>query len=235
MSDILQKEISVLIVEDHELTRGGLVFAFKGEPGLKIVGEAENGEEGLRLVNLNHPDIVLMDINMPVMDGIEATRRIKEKYPDIKVVILTSHNNHEEVLASLAAGADAYCLKDIRTERLVQVLEMVMEGAIWLDPAIARHIVDSLNAPAALTPDGPSTQTRKRYNTELSERELQVLNLLAHGKGNKEIARKLAISIHTVKAHVSTIIQKLAVDDRTQAAVKALKEGLIEYHTQLES
>lgn len=227
MSETLQQEISILIVEDHELTRGGLVFAFKTEPGLKIVGEAENGEEGLWMVEKTHPDVVLMDINMPVMDGIEATRLIKEKYPDIKVVILTSHNNHEEVLASLAAGADAYCMKDIKTERLVQVLEMVKEGAIWLDPSIARHIMDSLNFPVSPPLQTSSPQTRKRYNTELSDRELEVLNLLAHGKGNKEIARELSISIHTVKAHVSTIIQKLAVDDRTQAAVKALQQGYV--------
>lgn len=215
--------ISILIVEDHELARGGLKFALNNAGGLKVVGEAENGEEGVRLAEETRPDVVLMDLGMPVMDGIEATRLIKERFPDIKVLMLTSHQDGEEVYAALAAGADAYCMKEIKTERLIQVLQMVIEGAIWLDPAIARRIMDSLT----VKPAQKSPQVRKQYNVSLTDREKEVLSLIVEGKSNKEIATVLAITIHTAKAHVATIIQKLSVDDRTQAAVKALRDGLI--------
>ena len=233
----LTRPISIVVVEDHELTRGGLVFAFKKSEQFRILGEAENGEEGVVSVGKLQPDVVLMDLGMPVMDGIEATKRIKQQHPDVKVVILTSHHDEEEVTACLAAGADAYCMKEIRTERLMQVMEMVMEGAVWLDPQIARTIMDSLtqttggvgikSAHNGLHSADGDKNTRTRYNTELTEREMEVLQLIIDGKTNKEIAVVLSISVHTVKAHVTTIIQKLAVDDRTQAAVKALREGIV--------
>jgi DNA-binding NarL/FixJ family response regulator len=168
-----------------------------------------------------------MDINMPILDGIEATRQIKAKLPQIKVIMLTSHDAGDEVYASLAAGADAYCLKDIKLERLIQVIEMVNEGALWLDPAIAQMVVKALplNLPERLKT--PSSSNRNHYNLELTERESEVLGKIVEGKSNKEIADALFITIHTVKAHVANIISKLAVDDRTQAAVKALRDGLV--------
>lgn len=222
------KQLRILIVEDHELARYGLSMTFSERDGIEIVGEAENGKDGVELALAQKPDIILMDIGMPVMNGIEATQEIKTKLPDIKIVMLTSINNQEEVLASLAAGADAYCMKEIKMDRLQQVLEMVMDGAIWLDPSIAKIVMQAL--PGSSTPAEPSQsekQTKKRYNTELTERELEVLKLIVGGKSNKEIAQALGVSNHTAKAHVANIIQKLAVDDRTQVAVKALKDGIV--------
>ncbi len=226
--------LRILIVEDHELTRFGLSMALSQQDRIQVVGEAENGRQGVELAMAEKPDIVLMDIGMPVMNGIEATGEIKKALPHAKVVMLTSIHNHEEVLAAMAAGADAYCMKEIKIDRLFQVLEMVMEGAIWLDPAIARMVMQnlplgSMPAPEPLASDSPdkSAQARVRYNTELTSRELEVLNLIVDGKSNKEIAQLLNVSDHTAKAHVANIIHKLAVDDRTQVAVKALRDGLV--------
>lgn len=242
MTDLptLPQPMRVLIVEDHELARFGLSMALGERDNITVVGEAQNGQEGLDLALSQKPDIVLMDIGMPVMNGITATQLIKEQAPTMRVVILTSLSNPEEVLASIAAGADAYCMKDIKIDRLHQVLDMVMEGAIWLDPAIARLVMHSLpNGPtgaAAVEPDPGAkaqeptqkpTHYKRRYNTDLTERELEVLKLIVGGKSNKEIAAILQVSSHTAKAHVANIIQKLAVDDRTQVAVKALKDGLV--------
>jgi len=168
-----------------------------------------------------------MDIEMPVMDGIQATHLIKRQFPEIGVVMLTSHDEGEDVYASLAAGADAYCKKDIRTERLIQVIQMVSEGAMWLDPAIARLVMQAL--PLTLPEKYRQPQGRQKYKTGLTERELEVLECIVNGKSNQEIAEKLVITIHTVKAHVANIIQKLSVDDRTQAAVKAIRDGLVRH------
>jgi two-component system, NarL family, response regulator LiaR len=221
-----QKKPRLLIAEDHDLVREGLSYTLERKGAFEIVIEAKNGEEAVQLVLTEQMDIVLMDIEMPIMDGILATQQIKEKSPNTKVIILTSHRDGNQVYASLAAGADAYCLKDIKMERLIQVIEMVYEGAVWLDPTIARMVMDilPLNMPDVNKP----LSTRQRYNTELTERELQVLQQIVEGKTNKEIAKELSITIHTVKVHVCNVIQKLAVDDRTQAAVKALRDGLIQ-------
>lgn len=223
------QHLRILIVEDHELARYGLSMAFSEREGVEIVGEAENGKDGVELALTEKPNIVLMDIGMPIMNGIEATQEIKSKLPDTKIVMLTSISNQEEVLASLAAGADAYCMKEIKMDRLHQVLEMVMDGAIWLDPNIARIVMQALpgSSPQAES-TSPEKQSKRRYNTELTERELEVLKLIVGGKSNKEIAQVLGVSSHTAKAHVANIIQKLAVDDRTQVAVKALQNGMIE-------
>jgi len=171
------------------------------------------------------PDIILMDIGLQGIDGIEATRRIKESNPEIKIIILTSHSDENEVMQSLAAGANAYAMKDIKTEYLIMVIESVNEGAIWLDPAIAK-IVREKN-PSLLQGKPQSRSNFKAEHANLTEREYEVLKLVVDGKSNNEIANDLKISEHTAKAHVCNIIQKLVVDDRTQAAVKAIKEGLV--------
>jgi DNA-binding NarL/FixJ family response regulator len=227
MDEVQSRPLKVLIAEDHELARNGLVFSLNRKSQFNIVGEAENGELALRICQEKHPDIVLMDIGMPVMDGIDASQRLKREFPHIKVIILTSHQDGEEVYASLAAGADAYCMKDIRIERLIHIMETVYDGAIWLDPSIARMVMDSLmvRMPEKAR-DLP--QNRQRYNVDLTERELEVLKLIVEGRSNKEIADKLVITVHTAKAHVGNIMQKLAVDDRTQAAVKAIRDGLVQ-------
>ncbi|MFN5540110.1 MAG: response regulator [Candidatus Melainabacteria bacterium] len=224
----MNEPIKLLIAEDHELTRMGLSMSLqKRAPNIQIIAEVESGDLAVLEAEKLMPTVILMDINMPILDGIEATRQIKAKLPQIKVIMLTSHDAGDEVYASLAAGADAYCLKDIKLERLIQVIEMVNEGALWLDPAIAQMVVKALplNLPERLKT--PSSSNRNHYNLELTERESEVLGKIVEGKSNKEIADALFITIHTVKAHVANIISKLAVDDRTQAAVKALRDGLV--------
>ncbi len=237
MSDLESNSvIKLLIAEDHELVRYGLVIALDDKENLEVVAEAENGEEAIALTAEKKPAVILMDIGMPVMDGITATQEIKAKYPELKVIMLTSHKDQEEVMAALAAGADAYCMKDIKVNRLCQVIEMVLEGALWLDPAIASIVLHSIpgsktaaqeEAEASIEKEKKGAK-RKRYNTDLTEREREVLELIVDGKSNKEIASMLNVTTHTAKAHVGNIIQKLAVDDRTQAAVKAIKQGFVE-------
>jgi DNA-binding NarL/FixJ family response regulator len=215
----------VLIVEDHELSRVGLSVALKRSGAVHVIGEATNGQEAIHMANQLKPDLILMDIGLPLIDGINATKTIKQNNPDIKVVMLTSHDTGNEVLASLSSGADAYCLKDIKLERLMNVIESVMDGAIWLDPAVAAFVTKALNF-------NQPTKMSKASNPEsdfgLTQRELEVLSKIVEGKSNKEIGEELFITIHTVKAHVCNIIQKLSVDDRTQAAVKAIQDGLIQ-------
>lgn len=224
------RQSRVLIVEDQELVRFGLSMSLSNHDGIAVIGQAENGKQGVEIALKERPDVVLMDIAMPVMDGVKATQELKRQAPEIRVIMLTSNNASDEVLACLAAGADAYCLKDIRMERLFQVIDMVMEGAIWLDPAIARLVMQTLPA-VHEEPNQDAAQekanSRVRYNADLTEREREVLQLIVEGKSNKEIAAHLNVTVHTAKAHVANIIQKLSVDDRTQVAVKALRDGLI--------
>ncbi|MDX1921296.1 MAG: response regulator transcription factor [Candidatus Caenarcaniphilales bacterium] len=220
-----QQSLKIIIAEDHELSRMGLSVSLQKKTDFKVVAEAESGDLAVKLTEQLKPDIVLMDIGMPVMDGIEATHQIKKRFPEVKVIMLTSHSEGEGVYASLAAGADAYCMKDIKLERLIQVIEMVQEGAVWLDPAVAQTVLKAL--PLNLPDRLKSSQPKTHYNLDLTEREMEVLEKIVEGKSNKEIASDLFITVHTVKAHVCNIINKLAVDDRTQAAVKALRDGLI--------
>lgn len=215
-----------IFVDDHELTRNGLLFGFKtAEAHFDVVGQAGNGEEAVQLAKIHNPDIVLMDISMPVMDGIDSTRAIKASLPETKVIMLTSRQEENEIYAALAAGADAYCMKDISTDRLLQVINMVLDGGFYLDPAIAGLVLDSLRLKMLHT--AKQGQSRQSYRVELTEREKEVLELIVESKNNKEIAEILGVSVHTAKAHVANIIQKLAVDDRTEAAVKAMREGLV--------
>lgn len=220
--------LSILIVEDQELVRYGLRCTLEKTGRFSAVGEAENGQQALDYVRKEMPDIVLMDITMPVMDGITATRTIKQEFPETKVIMLTSHTETEEVFASLASNADAYCLKDIKVEWLCQVIEMVKGGALWIDPAVARLVIGALPEAPNAKESASENATRKRYNVDLTNREREVLELIVSGKSNKEIAAHLVVTTHTAKAHVSNIIQKLAVDDRTQVAVKAIQEGLVQ-------
>ena len=217
--------IKVLIVEDYKIIRVGLRSLLKKDEQIEVVGEAEDGESGVALANDLNPDLVLLDLGLPKMDGIEVTRHIKALNSNIKIVILTSHENDEEVVEALRAGANAYCLKDIPSPRLLEIIKAVNEGAAWLDPAIAKVAFSIFNRMDSLY-TRPSSQGLKSA-VLLSEREYAVLRLLVDGKSNLEIAENLFLSVHTVKAHVGNILQKLSVDDRVKAAVKAIKEGIV--------
>ena len=212
---------NILIVEDHELTRFGLKTAFEYCDFIENIYEADSAELCIDIIEKNELDLIIMDLGLPGMDGIAATQKVKLLKPDIKIVILTSHNDAQEVLSSLKAGANAYCSKEINPKRLTQVVQSVLDGASWFDPSIA-HIV--LNA-AAKSQQAEALRPEKDYG--LTAREAQILKLITEGYSNNEIANQLFVSINTTKAHVASILQKLEVDDRLQAALKALKERLV--------
>lgn len=217
--------ISVLMAEDHKLLRVGLKSLFDETSDIKVIGEAENGKDAVEKVKIMKPDVVLMDIGLPDISGIEATKRILNNNVDQKVMMLTSHLNEKEVMDSLSAGAYAYVMKDINTELLMMVIKSVNDGAIWLDPQIVPLIRDKSSC---FIPQKQNSRAAFRaQHANLTEREYEVLKLVVDGQSNSEIAGSLTISEHTAKAHVCNIIQKLVVDDRTQAAVKAIKEGLV--------
>lgn len=214
------KKNNILIVEDHELTRFGLKTTFDGVDFIGNVYEAEYAEKALDIFINNPIDLVVMDLGLPNINGIEATKKIRAKNKEVKIIILTSHNDENEVLESLKAGANAYCSKEINPSRLVEVVHSVLEGASWFDPSIA-HVV----LKAATTSNMSQSPAKNDYN--LTSREAQILKLITEGYSNNEIAKELFVSINTTKAHVASILQKLEVDDRLQAALKALKNKIV--------
>lgn len=208
-------KIKLLLVEDHHIVRRGLVFFLKTREEFEIVGEAENGEEALTFVRTERPDVVLMDLSMPKMDGIEATKRIKQYDETIKILILSSFSEQDYVLPALEAGADGYQLKEVQPEQLVASIIAVHEGNANFHPKVT---------PALL---GRSAAKKEKENpfSMLTKREQEVLREIAKGRSNKEIAAELHITEQTVKTHVSNVLAKLEVDDRTQAALYAVKHG----------
>ncbi len=220
-----QSTITVLIAEDQLITRLGLRMVIEGFADLKIVGEAVNGQSAVDLAKNLRPSVIVMDVGMPVIDGIEATKQIKELAPDTSVLILTSHDHDDDVFAALAAGANGYCLKDASKETLASAIRVVSHGASWLDPAIAKRVLRACTAQHSSRPS--STPDQKSDKFALSTRENEVLELLVDGLSNQQMAERLFISNETVKTHMRHIMEKLAVSDRTQAAVKALREGLL--------
>ncbi|EKE03658.1 MAG: two component transcriptional regulator, LuxR family [uncultured bacterium] len=220
-------ELGILIIEDHTLTRFGLKTALESMDQVKLILEAEDGETGIELAKEHNPDVVLMDLGLPGINGIEATKSIKKFDNKIKIIVLTSHNNEDEVWAALGAGANAYCLKDIEPDRLIHVIESVYDGAAWFDPAIAETILKTLSNGKSAKVMDESCPEESEEKIQLTDREMDVLRLIVDGYSNAEISEKLCVSIHTAKAHVCNILQKLSVDDRTQAAIKALKDGIV--------
>lgn len=219
------EDIKILLIEDHVMTRMGLSLVFKKAEGMTLIAEAGSGEEGIKLAKELKPDVILMDIGLPDITGIETTKQIKEYNSDIKILIFTSREDEEAVFAALGAGADGYIMKGAMPERLISAIQAINEGTAWLDPAIAKMVLSSINyqAPQEKT----STQSTGNKNVYgLTERELQVLKLIVDGYSNPQISEKLYITRSTAKAHVHSILQKLYVKDRTQAAVQAIKEGI---------
>ena len=217
--------VKILLVEDHKLMRVGLKSLFEELDGLEVISEAQSGKEAIEKYKITHPDVTLMDIGLPDISGIEAAKRIIEHNSLAKVIMLTSHISEQEVTDSLHAGACAYVMKDINIEILKMIIKTVKEGAMWLDPQVVPILRDK-NC-GVVPPRQMSRAMFKEQHANLTQREYEVLKLVVDGKSNNEIAQELTISEHTAKAHVCNIIQKLVVDDRTQAAVKALKEGLV--------
>ena len=217
--------IKILLVEDQKLMRIGIKSLFNDYPEMEVIGEAVTGKEAVEKAKLIKPDIILMDIGLTDISGIEATKQILENNSNIKVIILTSHINEQELNSSLSAGASAYVIKDISTDFLMNVIKMVKAGAMWIDPHVVPFIREKNNG---MIPSRQiSRSVFKQNHSNLTQREYEVLKLVVDGQSNSQIAKTLTISEHTAKAHVCNIIQKLVVDDRTQAAVKALKEGLV--------
>lgn len=213
--------MNILIVEDHELTRFGLKTTFDGVDYVDEIYEADSAETAIEIFKNNQVDIIIMDLGLPQMNGIDATKHIKSLNKDVNIIMLTSHNDEKEVLNSLKAGANAYCSKEINPQRLVEVVRSVADGAAWFDPSVA-HIVLKASA------NSPSFDTdNKSKDYDLTTREAQILKLMTEGYSNMEIAQMLVISINTTKAHVANILQKLEVDDRLQAALKALKNKIV--------
>jgi two-component system, NarL family, response regulator LiaR len=238
------EDIRITLIEDHDLTRVGMRTALQ-QRGFNVIGEAANATDGLKLLETTKPDVAIVDIGLPDMDGIELTRRFKQTQVEsaesgtveTKVLILTLQDNDDIVLAAFAAGADSYCMKDVSLDSLAEALRVTNSGNSWIDPAIARVV---LHQARQGTPDGESSESKTvsinaaepEYNQiieayPLTERELEVLQLIVDGCSNAAIAEKLYITVGTVKTHVRNILNKLCADDRTQAAVRALRSGLV--------
>lgn len=236
-------EIHVALIEDHDLTRVGMRTALQQQDGVTVVGEAANATEGLKLLQASKPDVAIVDIGLPDMDGVELTRRFKEAQAaeedqdhPTKVLILTLNDSEDAVLAAFAAGADSYCMKDVSLDKLLDALRVTNEGNSWIDPAIARIVLKQTKKPLSDNGDPKSTVAIDAVAPEysqiletypLTERELEVLELIVAGCSNAAIAERLYITVGTVKTHVRNILNKLCADDRTQAAVRALRSGLV--------
>lgn len=221
--------IRVLLCEDHELVRVGLSIIIEKAGDITLAGEAENGLVGVELAKQLSPDIVLMDIGLPNIDGIEATRRIKDFNPQIKVLIFTSRDSSEDIFAAFKSGADGYIMKGASTENIHTAIRSVNEGVAWIDPQIAKLVLSSIQAPnsnTAPTSNGINYKAGKsQYG--LTEREMEVLALIVNGLTNPQIAEELTITRATAKAHVHSVLQKLSASTRTQATRKAMDEGLV--------
>ena len=234
-------KITIVLIEDHDLTRVSLRTALQRTDLVDVVGESPTATQGLKLVRDQCPDVAVVDIGLPDMDGIELTRqirRIQVNNPDCKtrILILTMHGHEESVLAAFAVGADSYCMKDAGLYKIVEAIQTTSEGNAWIDPSIAsivlrqvRHIAKRQPADkerkAAIEPTNEEIK-KLLEKTPLTDRELEILQLIVDGRSNAEIADHLFISLGTVKTHVRSILTKLSADDRTQAAVLALRSGL---------
>lgn len=210
--------ISVLLVDDHAMVRQGVRAFLVTQPDISVIGEAGSGEEAVNLSAQHIPDVILMDLIMPDMDGVEATRRVKQVSPRSQVVVLTSYHEDEHIFPALKAGALSYILKDVSAEELAAAVRKAAIGEAVLHPRVAARVIKELQ--------GRRAESVNPF-TELSERELEVLKLIADGMSNAEMAAKLVLSEKTIKGHVSNILSKLHLADRTQAAVYAWREGVV--------
>ena len=241
---VTMSEISILLIEDHDLTRMGLKTALQSHSGLKVIGEAANATQGLKLLETTKPDVAVVDIGLPDMDGIELTRKFRRYQAETgqfqtKILILTMDNTEDAVLAAFAAGADSYYMKETSINKFTEAIQATYNGNSWIDPAIANVVLRKMRQGIpgdSQSSDKPKTVKIEALATEyeqvletypLTQRELEILELIVAGCSNGQIAEKLYITVGTVKTHVRNILNKLCADDRTQAAVRALRSGLV--------
>lgn len=215
----MPQPITILIVDDHEVVRQGLRAYLSAQPDLEVLAEAASGEEAVRLTAELIPDVALMDLLMPGMDGIEATRQLKKASPRTQVVVLTSFHEDEHIFPALRAGAISYLLKDVKMEEMAAAVRRAAQGEATLHPRVAARLIQEVH--------GAGREAAINPYTGLTERELEVLRLVANGLSNSEIAAQMVVSENTVKGHVSNILSKLHLADRTQAAIFAWKEGIV--------
>ena len=213
-------EIKIVIVDDHEMVRNGLSVMLEREEDFTVIGEANNGKEAVELVGKLQPDVVLMDLRMPEMDGVEAMRQIRAKDDSVEFLVLTTFDSDEYIFDAIEAGAKGYLLKDTSREELFKAVRTVNRGESLIDPAVVSRVLDRLTQLSQRVARGPDHLT-------LSDRELEVLQLMAKGSANKQIAGDLSITESTVKTHVANIFQKLEVSHRTEAVTKAMSQGII--------
>jgi NarL family two-component system response regulator LiaR len=214
----MSNPITIILVDDHEVVRNGVRAYLETLPDFQVVGESASGEEAIRLVSDLIPDLVLMDLIMPGMDGVETIRQIKKISPRTQVVVLTSYHEDVHIFPALKAGAISYILKDMKMDKLVDALHRAIQGEVTLHPRVAVRVLQNIR--------GENPESEPLF-TELTERELDVLRLIAGGYSNYQIAEKLVISENTVKGHVSNILSKLHMADRTQVAVYAWQKGIV--------
>ncbi len=219
----MTQPIALLIVDDHELVRRGIRTILTAQPDISVVGEASSGEEALRIVGDLAPDVALMDLLMPGMNGVETTRRLREISPETQVIVLTSYHEDEHIFPAIRAGALSYLLKDVSARELADAIHKAARGEAVMAPFVAARLMAELRGDA-----NAHTNASGHVAPLLSERELDVLRLIAEGASNTEIAERLVVTEHTVKKHVSNILSKLHLADRTQAAVYAWREGMMD-------
>ena len=210
--------MKILLCDDQAVIRDGLEMLLNLEKDFQVVGVAQDGAEAVELAAQKQPDLILMDLKMPIMNGIEATREIRTKFPNIKILVLTTYDDDEWVFDAIRAGASGYLLKDTPRQKIVEAIRGTMDGKSFVDPAIAGKLLNQVAS--------KQTQPTSLLTDKLTERELDVLRLIAKGINNSEIAAQLHLSEGTVRNHVSAILEKLGVSDRTQAAVIAIQHGL---------
>lgn len=219
------KPINILLVEDHKLIRVGIKTLFDESDGYNVIAEAETGKEAIEKTLKYSPDIVLLDLGLPDISGLKVIKALTENESKARIIILSSRYDENEIIKALAMGIYAYVIKDVNTELLLYIVKSVYNGAMWLDPKIVPILREKSDK---IVPKKQTSRAMFRNtHANLTQREYEVLKLVVDGKSNNDIAKLLCISEHTAKAHVCNIIQKLVVDDRTQAAVKAIKEGLV--------
>ncbi|PLT35715.1 response regulator transcription factor [Bacillus sp. V5-8f] len=222
---------TITIIDDHQLFREGVKRILDFEPSFEVVAEGDDGSEAMAIVEEHNPDVVIMDINMPNINGVEATKMLVERYPDTKVIILSIHDDENYVQHALKTGASGYLLKEMDADALIEAVKVVADGGSYLHPKVTHNLVREYRRLASdERSDGDSSQAIeiRRPLHLLTRRECEVLQLLADGKSNRGIGETLFISEKTVKNHVSNILQKMNVNDRTQAVVSAIKNGWVE-------